>query len=206
MPPRFRTQAERRATTTAALLDATIELLGEVGYVALTTRGVAERAGVSQGAQQHYYPTKAALVEAATQRLIEKLAAEAVSHPIQGETERRRAEILLDRLWAISNLPSSLAVFELLNAARTDPELAEAIPAVANFGKSAMLVIAQSVLPSYSASEDFTGVLDVCSAAIRGSIMVRIIPGAAKLEPEWPTMRRHLMAMFDALLDTSQSG
>jgi AcrR family transcriptional regulator len=45
-----RTQAMRTEETRAALLDATIELLGEVGYAALTTREVAARAGVSRGA------------------------------------------------------------------------------------------------------------------------------------------------------------
>ena len=44
----------------AALLDAAIESLIDDGYAAMTTRRVSERAGVSQGAQQHYYPTKSA--------------------------------------------------------------------------------------------------------------------------------------------------
>jgi AcrR family transcriptional regulator len=52
-PATRRTHAERRETTRLALLDAAVACLMEDGYAALTTRKVAERAGVSQGAQQH---------------------------------------------------------------------------------------------------------------------------------------------------------
>jgi AcrR family transcriptional regulator len=53
-----RTQEERRAATRGALLDATIDCLVEYGYHGVTTSRVAERAGVSRGAQVHYFPTK----------------------------------------------------------------------------------------------------------------------------------------------------
>ena len=49
-PATRRTHAERRETTRLALLDAAVACLIEDGYAALTTRKVAERAGVSQGA------------------------------------------------------------------------------------------------------------------------------------------------------------
>jgi AcrR family transcriptional regulator len=54
-PVQRRTQAERRESTRTALLDAAVECLIDEGYAAVTTRGVAERAGVSQGAQQHHF-------------------------------------------------------------------------------------------------------------------------------------------------------
>src|SRR5204862_5492808 len=60
-----RTQAERSAATQALLLDATIDSLVEVGYANTTTTGIAERAGVSRGAQMHHFPSKGELVAAA---------------------------------------------------------------------------------------------------------------------------------------------
>jgi AcrR family transcriptional regulator len=57
-----RTQAERRATTRTALLDAALASLVEDGYANITTRRIAERAGVSPGTQQHYFATKADFV------------------------------------------------------------------------------------------------------------------------------------------------
>ena len=59
-----RTQAERSATTQGKLLVAALECLVEHGYGGTTTTLVAERAGVSRGAQLHHYPTRAALVAA----------------------------------------------------------------------------------------------------------------------------------------------
>src|SRR5437763_12092708 len=67
-----RTQAERSAATRAALLDATVASLVEVGYANTTTTGIAERAGVSRGAQMHHFPAKADLVAHAVEHLAEK--------------------------------------------------------------------------------------------------------------------------------------
>ena len=63
-----RTQQQRTEETQAALLDATIACLHEVGYAATSTTLVSERAGVSRGAQTHHYPTKTQLVVAAITR------------------------------------------------------------------------------------------------------------------------------------------
>jgi len=123
-PPR-RTQEERSSTTRAALLDATIESLIDVGYARTTTTGVAERAGVSRGAQLHHFPTKAELVLAAVAHLAGR----------SGEAMRKRAAVLarreatsrveplLDLIWESFSGPLFAAALELWVAARTDPEL-----------------------------------------------------------------------------------
>src|SRR5205085_11569989 len=76
-PSRRRTQAERRATTRTALLDAAMACLIEEGYANLTTRNVAERAGVSQGTQMHYFPSRetflAEVVRHVTLKLVDEL-------------------------------------------------------------------------------------------------------------------------------------
>ena len=59
-----RTQEERSAATRAKLLDATIDCLIELGYAGTTTTLIAERAGVSRGAQLHHFPSKDALYRA----------------------------------------------------------------------------------------------------------------------------------------------
>ena len=59
-----------------ALLNATIEVIVDRGYNGLTTKEVAARAGLSNGALVHHYGTKADLIMAATSfiydRAIEK--------------------------------------------------------------------------------------------------------------------------------------
>ena len=65
-----RTQAERSARTQAALLDATVESLIELGYGRTTTTEIAHRAGLSLGALLHHYPTKTDLLVAAAMALL----------------------------------------------------------------------------------------------------------------------------------------
>ena len=123
-PPR-RTQEERSAATRSRLLDATIECLIERGYGGTTTTVVAERAGVSRGAQLHHFPTTAELVIQAVARLAQlradELRRDAESLPAAGA----RLGAVLDKMWAVFSGPLFLAALELWVAARTDPELHE---------------------------------------------------------------------------------
>src|ERR1700683_4735627 len=118
-----RTQAQRRAPTRAALLDAGLECLIEDGYAGLTTRKVADRAGVSQGTQMHYFPTRARFVAEAVRHVAFKLADELreqdTLHP---RSDRRRLEAMLDHTWEMHTGPVFQATMELWLAARTDLE------------------------------------------------------------------------------------
>ncbi|MEW6472342.1 MAG: TetR/AcrR family transcriptional regulator [Actinomycetota bacterium] len=130
-PPRQRrTQEERSAETRKRLLDAAIECLIELGYAATTTAVVAERAGVSRGAQLHHYPTKADLLAAAVDhlstRLGHQLAVEADRLPQGGSRLSAVANTLLRGI----RDPLFLAWVELRVAARTDPELRAALAPV----------------------------------------------------------------------------
>jgi AcrR family transcriptional regulator len=71
-----RTQLERRNETQSAVLSAAIDLLAENGYAGFSASRVARRAGVSRGAQEHYFPKKNDLIAAATQYAMR----EAVEH------------------------------------------------------------------------------------------------------------------------------
>src|SRR6266545_2778730 len=61
-----RTQAERRSETQAAILSSSLQILIEDGYAGFSASRVAARAGVSRGAQEHYFPKKNDLVATAT--------------------------------------------------------------------------------------------------------------------------------------------
>ena len=122
-----RTQDERSAGTRALLLDATIACLVDVGYAATTTTLIAERAGVSRGAQMHHYKTKAELVAAAVehlgvrigQQLKDKTARRAASRRDDGD----RLSAAVDVLWEGFTTPLFTAWLELAVAARSDAEL-----------------------------------------------------------------------------------
>jgi AcrR family transcriptional regulator len=125
-----RTQAERRAATRTQLLDATIECLHERGYAGTTTTEIAERAGVSRGAQLHHFPTKAELVTAAVEHLFARRHAEFVRAIAALPAGTRRAEAAIDLLWSMVSGPPFYAWLELAVAARTDIALREDVAAL----------------------------------------------------------------------------
>jgi AcrR family transcriptional regulator len=109
------------------LLDATVECLVERGWSGTSTTLVSERAGVSRGAQLHHFPSKSALVLAAVEHLSEVRGAE-LRHAAQAvPSGRRRTRAVLGMLADHFTSPVFTAALELWVAARTDPELHEAV-------------------------------------------------------------------------------
>ena len=58
-------QVQRTAEMKARLSQAAFEVINEVGYASFRTSAVSKKAGVSQGAQLHHFPTKNDLAVAA---------------------------------------------------------------------------------------------------------------------------------------------
>jgi AcrR family transcriptional regulator len=175
-------RAARREQAVDSLLDATLESLATSGFVATTTRGVAQRAGVSQGLQQHYFPTKAALIDAAINRLAGRLLDEA-SRPVEGATERQRAELLLCRVWESFSSPVLSVVAELLVLGRTHPDTAEKTATTLVAVTERVVTVAEQALPGYAGRPGFREALLVALSAIRDTTTVARIPGTAGALP-----------------------
>lgn len=73
-----RTQAERRATTRAAIVAAARELFGAQGYADAALDEVVRRAGVTRGALYHHFESKADLFAAVVKSVDEEFAEEVV--------------------------------------------------------------------------------------------------------------------------------
>jgi AcrR family transcriptional regulator len=119
-----RTQAERRRATQDKVLEATVDALLEVGYARLTATEVAARAGVSRGAQSHYFRGKVDLILKAARYEMDK--ATGAAHRI-AEKARRSADpvdAFIEDMEAFFFARSYPAMIELVIAARTDPEIA----------------------------------------------------------------------------------
>jgi AcrR family transcriptional regulator len=74
LEPRKSPVQARSAASVDAILDATIQVLLQVGKEQLTTTKVAFRAGVSVGTLYQYFPNKSALLQAALKRHLEEVA------------------------------------------------------------------------------------------------------------------------------------
>ncbi|GGQ10924.1 TetR family transcriptional regulator [Streptosporangium pseudovulgare] len=71
-PLRRRPAQRRSARRVERMLDACADLLDEVGYEALTTTRIAERAGVAIGSVYQFFPDKRAIAQAVTRRNVER--------------------------------------------------------------------------------------------------------------------------------------
>jgi AcrR family transcriptional regulator len=115
---------ERAVLTRTTLLDAAVDELIDVGYARLTTLAVAQRAGISRGAQQRYFPHKHVLVVEAVRRLAFRGQAELRRRVEELPDDHARVEGALDVAFDLYGGQLFAAILELSFAARTEPDLA----------------------------------------------------------------------------------
>lgn len=164
-----RTQAERRANTQAALLEATISLLAEVGYGRTTTNEVARRAGVSRGAQTHHYPTKSDLVIAAVEYVFAERADAFVASFGALSPADQTLESAVDLLWETVRGPAYQALLELVVASRTDPDLEVVLLAVAARFETTVLQLFTDFFPAMAEPEIAQAVVGFAFALLSGA-------------------------------------
>lgn len=194
-PRRRRTQAERRAATRGALLDATIQVLVEVGYARLTTSHVVARAGVTRGAQAHYFATKADLVVQALGHLTDRLVAELIAQPLRDVAgEEHQYELLLNRLWELNAGEASTALLELLVAARTDAELRRHLVDFDSAVARTLSATAAVVAPGLADRPDFRVLMATAMATMRGLWLLRGVASDRQIRRLWPQARGQLVA------------
>lgn len=120
---KHRTQQERRERTRELLLDATVSCLVELGYARTTVNEICLRAGLSRGAQQHHFTTKAELMTNALEHLFGRLSAQILAAAEKLPPGEERLSEGIDMLWRSYSGTLSTAAVELWVAARTDDEL-----------------------------------------------------------------------------------
>ena len=189
------TQAERRAATRAALLDATITCLVEHGYTKTTTGRIAEAAGVSRGAQLRYFSNRADLVTAAVARLAKRRVESFAETIGSGPTS---PEACIDALWEGHQGPLFDATLELWVASRTDPELRECLIGVERDVAAAIFTAARTSRPDSSRRDGFAEDMVHVLATMRGLALLQLNAGTGPhpLTDQWPRIRTQLAALL----------
>jgi AcrR family transcriptional regulator len=180
-PPRRRTQAERSASTRGRLLDATIECLVERGYAGATTAEIETRAGVSRGARMHHFPTKAALLAGAIERLYERLAEDYARAMAEMGRDADRFHTGYRLLWKTYTAPVQAAVLELFVAARSDAELRGELAEVSERRHRDTRRRANAYFPDL-ATREAEGLLEALQATMLGLALQRVVFGATRAE------------------------
>lgn len=116
-------QQDRSRVTRQRLLEAALESLAKVGYSASTVAVVAARAGVSRGAAQHHFPTRADLFAAAVEYMTEVRLAEIRQQASELPGGPGRTEAIVGMLADVYSGPLFRAALHLWVAASTDEPL-----------------------------------------------------------------------------------
>ncbi len=203
---RRRTQAERRAGTRSALLDATIQILIRDGYARLTTNEIVRAAGVTRGAQAHHFTSKADLLVQALDHLTQKLTdeiEESLAPMLSNDGDN--IELLLDRLWEFHCGPLFTAATELLVAGRTDADIRTHLRRFDRELNANIRLIAARYSPSFGLSEGFSGIFITALAAMRGLAMLRFTASEDGVRRMWVSARAELAESFRRAADGAQS-
>jgi AcrR family transcriptional regulator len=163
-----RTQQERRAATVAALLDASIATIAEIGYARASAKVIANRANVSDGALFRHFETMGDFMAATAQEVLRRQLERFGKQVAEIPAEVPALEAVLTVLRDLTANSTNAVVYELLIAARTDDKLRASL---------------SDVLAEYSAK--------ICEAA-------RVLPGAEAFPPElFPNLVALLTNTFD---------
>jgi AcrR family transcriptional regulator len=200
-----RTQAERRAATRTALLDASIACLVDEGYANTTRRQIIERAGVTAGALHHHFGGMPQLLSESVRHLRAQIAQEMLAQgPPDAPSLVGRMEQLLDRIWAMRTGPLFQAQGELLIAARTDAGLRETLVDVQHELTGLSAAATAVLFPELSDQPGFPPVIDTAQAAIRGLALIAILD-EDEAERIWPITRDHIIQLSAPIIAASKS-
>jgi AcrR family transcriptional regulator len=118
-----RSQADRSAATRAKVIAAARDVLCAQGYSGATMHAIRDAAGMSLGAIQHQFPTKAKIMAAVAAEFSAyrtRIYADAIR---RGTTPRESMENLLDANFRMVSRPEMAALLEIHLARRNDPDL-----------------------------------------------------------------------------------
>jgi AcrR family transcriptional regulator len=132
-------QQDRGWATRSRLLESAVTCLAELGWSGATVAVVAERAGVSRGATQHYFPTREALFTAALDHMAEvrlaEILREAATLPVGGGQRTRDVVGLLVRLYTGPLFRAALQIWAAAAASEALRDLV--LPLEARLGREA---------------------------------------------------------------------
>jgi AcrR family transcriptional regulator len=195
-----RTQEERRAETRRKLLEATVKSVLEFGYANTTTRRVAELAGVSAGAEAHYFPRRAHLFAAAVEHLaevrIEETRRRVGQLPEKGE---ERLEALLDLLWEDFSSPIFVVFVKLWVAAADEPELYQQLAVAERRIARAITALGLELVGELADQPRVEDFVVLALSACRGlALTEHFEPRDVKRRRQWRTLKPGLLRAIKA--------
>lgn len=202
MTKAVRTQEERSTAMRQRLLDATIDCLVEYGYAGTTVTKIADRAGVTRGAQVHHYPTKADLVTAAIEHLANKLAEQTFADLSRLTDSEDLIGDALDMIWEVHQGPVFAASVEFWVAARTDPSLRDHVSRLETSTIASLVDSGKQRLGGIADRPEYRHVVYTAMDVVRGILITSWAhPDPEQLNARWRRAKERLRIMIEASLD-----
>jgi AcrR family transcriptional regulator len=187
-------QQDRSRATRQRLLEAAVESLAEVGYAATTVSVVATRAGVSRGAAQHHFPTRADLFAAAVEYMTSVRLAEIREQAAALPSGPGRTEAIVGMLADVYTGPLFRAALHLWVAASTEDALRQQIVRLeSHVGRQAH----RALLEVLEVSERTPGVRET----VQGVLDMARGLGLADLLTDDSARRRGIVRQWSRILD-----
>jgi AcrR family transcriptional regulator len=188
---------DRSRATRARLLAAAVSCLAELGWSGATVAVIAERAGVSRGATQHYFPTRADLFTAALEHMAEvrlgEIRSEAARLP--SGASGRTADVV-ELLVGLYTGPLFRAALQLWAAASASEFLREQVlPLEARLGREAH----RAAIELLGADESVPGVHE----AVQATLDLARGLGLADTLADDSRRRQRIIAQWAAMLDAT---
>lgn len=161
------------------LLDATIDCLVERGWAGLSTNDVVRRAGASRGALTHHFPSRAGLVAAAAERLVEQRVNEFSERFSRLTPAERTLSSAIEILWGFYRDHTFPALLELTVAARTDPSVRAVLRHGPDRLTTATLHVLKEVLPDIGEQPRAEPAVRACLALLAGLALQAEVDGDA---------------------------
>jgi AcrR family transcriptional regulator len=195
-----RTQEQRRAETREAVLKAAMSVLVKDGYEKFTTTRVAKAAGVSRGAQEHYFRTKNELIVAATRYTLARALDEARAFAGRSLRAADPIEAFLENSKSFFFSPTYLALMEIITVARRNRALARTnTPVVRDFRNAVEAIWIEALCAAGHSRPRVRSVVKIAHFLLRGMALTSVWqpakPENAELLNAWQSMvRRELRA------------
>jgi AcrR family transcriptional regulator len=175
-PLQRRSQAERRAATQRALIEAAIEILNERGFNAATAVAVAERAGVTRGAVQHHFGTTQALLVAVMRHVSRARDERAQPTPRAPAPLSGRVRALIQEYRLLYDGPDGVALMEIWLGAGHDEDLRQQVDALMQRITERRLDHWRSVLADVALSDaEIVTLRGVMVSTLRGAAIHRVL-------------------------------
>jgi AcrR family transcriptional regulator len=178
-------------------MQATLECILQKGIRATSTVDIAKQAGVSRGALVHHYPTKAILMEAAMEDLLDREVESFRETAKRVEEGTLEFETLLDILHEHFKGDLFMVTLEFLTAARTDKAVKEVlVPLATHFNESLEAIWEQLVSSVQHNAHENRVALNATLCMMRGM-------AAQSIWRDDPELYREMMLFWKQMLINS---